>query len=297
MSLRLFLFFTLINILFSSCQQNERNGKLSKKNNNPSKSISSESDNHYIIDILDMSDSSIVILKDKGFIISNNLGRTWIKSNLKVSWQQITVDQTHTLWGITSITKQGNRQLMIGSSIDSGISWKITFLNSIFSGGERIISKTKQPLELLTEDYKVYRLVGEDLNTDWKYIKKIPESLDQLKYDINPFQINDSDDSNLMLIKKNITGADTLLHLEGLHNIENAILSRDTIYFAGSGTMVDNVYTDAYFSFVDVKNKHYKKISLPGRYASIKLGIDNRVWVYTGEHVFLKKPDGLQKIY
>lgn len=284
----------LVCLISFSCKRSTPKGvTVSTTKGNKSEAID------HITGVLDISKDTILLVKSyKTLLLTTNFGKTWKDIGPQMVIYDVTIDNFGVLW--INCTGGGIHQPKFSyylKSIDFGKHWNTISWDPEKFWPIHILSKPHQPLKVITGENKVFQLVGTDAKKDWRY-------LDSLKEDDLPFQSDQAPpyyiDSywlgHMKLYKKQNGKSDTIAHLDSLYSVGNIEKYGKNVYVAGSGPIVNGVHKEAYFAILK-DERSLTKYTLPGFYAYAKIGYKGRVWINTGEHLYLMKGGQPIKFY
>lgn len=244
-----------------------------------------------INDVVDISKDTIIAVKhSRGLLLTTNGAKTWRDIFPDQLTKESTIDDHGVVWAFDSWKgiHEASYSRLSGST-NLGKTWnKAEFdINKFFP--LHIYSKPHEPLCIITRDYKIYRLTGKNLYTDWKFTDSIPRQEEFLNpYYVIPYDIDNYD--TLKLLRKVNHVTDTLLTLNNAGDVSNMIKVKDTLFLAGNTK--DH---KAYFASVTL-NKKYKEYKVAGKFACVKQGRQGHIWVYGDAGLYLKVKNNLIKI-
>ncbi|WP_084447007.1 WD40/YVTN/BNR-like repeat-containing protein [Hymenobacter roseosalivarius] len=268
-----------------------------------------------VYDLLPVSGDTLVVAKWKGGLsVTTDAGLHWNTMHTKakqygyVYFKHIMIDDNGVLWGLDSW--QGIHEpdySRISYSFDLGKTWSMPRkfdTNKFFP--LKFYSQPNHPLQVVATDGKVYE-AKDDLATNWRFIKYIPE----LNYTVNN-TIHDGsyfDDNNFKLIEVNNTRGELyennndswkLVFNSNFITEASGICHCDEyIYLVGT----NRYYGDsAYYLFKIQEGEVIEKIKTP-QYSAFREAMDikcddkKRLWLYSFRGIWLKQGKKLYKKY
>jgi len=252
--------------------------------------------------ILDLSKDTIIVIKPVGLFMTNDFGKHWKDISEGHFASGLTIDNNKTLWiNSSSGGLHEPRVSVFYKSNDLGKHWEMVKWNAEKFWPLKIISNPYQPLKVLTDENKVYQLKGNDPQKDWKYLDSLRDDVINPQEHLSPYFIDSYQTGgyrNLCRIRNNRT--DSLVRLDSLATVNNMVKVGSDLYIGGSryghGNQSVNSSYEAFLACV-IQDRKLIKYPMPGSFATVVRGNDNRVWAFNTNHVYLKKDEKFVQFY
>ena len=281
---------TLLLFGLSSCKQNDSN-----KNAKPHNEVADKT----IQNVFDFSNDTIIACKyGKGLILSKDAGLSWTELKTDLLFDEITLSDSGYLVGLDSwqgIHEADYSRLYL--SKDFGKTWKIFNLDTKAFFPLHIVSTAKEKVLVQTVDNKVYQLNGQNLETDWTFIKSVNPIDNENKKSSLSFAIDNYDDHRIKLFQTSNKTVDTLAILDKCRQVNDIISTSKFVYIAGGGykKLSDNENYAYYASYSKLNG--LKQFIIPGHYAYLKKTQLDKVYIMNDEGLFLTNQDTLKRLY
>jgi len=281
---------TILILGFYSCKQkvstHDRKGK-------------TEFDEKTIQNVFDISNDTIIACKyGKGFILSKDAGHSWTELKTELLFDEITSTDSGYLVGLDSwqgIHEPDYSRLYL--SKDFGKTWKTFNLDTKTFFPLHIVSTPKEKVLVQTVDNKIFQLNGQNLKTDWTFIKSVNPIDDENKKSSFPFSIDDYDDHRIKLFQTSNNTIDTLAILDKCRQVNDIINTSNFVYITGAGYKnLSDKENYAYYASYSTQTG-LKEYVIPGHYAYLKKTQLRRVYIMNDEGLFITNQDSLIKLY
>lgn len=252
-----------------------------------------------IQNVFDISNDTIIACKyGKSLILSKDAGHSWTELKTDLLFDEVTLTNNGYLIGLDSwqgIHEPDYSRLYL--SKDFGKTWETFNLDTKTFFPLHIISPPKENVLIQTVDNKIYQLNGQNLKTDWTFIKSAKPTDEENNKTNSPFAIDDYDDHRIKLFLSTNKTIDTLAILDKCRQVNNLISTNDFVYVAGAGYKnSSDKETYAYYASYN-KQSGLKQYIIPGHYAYLKKTQLNRVYIMNDEGLFLTNQDSLKRLY
>jgi hypothetical protein len=253
----------------------------------------SEKKMHAILDLLPVNADTLIAVKSHGGVLSTiDGGENWKDISPDIHLKQITIDHNNILWGLNSwIGIHEADYSRLAKSINNGKSWTVTEFNTRKFFPIKIVSQSHDTLDILTNDNKVFRLIGNNPLADWSFVRALPiKNIERLSIQYKDYKI--LTDGSLLKWQNPIKW-DTLLRLRKI-SIPFGILSKDdTVFVAAGGYGGYKAYFVSITNDSTIKEYPLECVQALG----VRLDSKGRIWTFGDGGIFLKVSDSLRNVY
>ncbi|MFD1604037.1 hypothetical protein ACFSJW_08980 [Flavobacterium artemisiae] len=250
----------------------------------------------YITNITDISKDTVIACNYiSGLMFSRNGGKIWKHFKTSLMFKDVTYTDKKNLVGIDSwqgIHEPSYAKMHI--SKDFGNSWEtITFDTEIFFP-VKIVSDPKEPLSILTDENKIYKLKGTNYKKDWVYVKTIPEpelTRDEIDY---PYGAHERFE-NVKLYKMGPHKTDTLAHLNLCSEIREIAQKDSVVHIAGTGYDKKSGKEYGYYAQF-INDKILRQYKFPGWFVNIHKTKFN-VYIVSENGLYKEKNGKIEQLY